>query len=161
MWTLPSARFYDGPCCEFLVVVINVSVVQRNPKHCVTYNSTFLSGWVTHSFSFYFFSAQVWPVLAWTWYKELRSGSSDLERNSQHVALHREKVGHDSQNGKLSCFDNSSLSSLLWTLRLPVAGLFSLGPTSIYRQSPRMQKGLDKQGLRRAVSISRPKPFLV
>ena len=31
---------------------------------------------------FVFLSAQVWPVLAWARNKELRSGSSDLERNS-------------------------------------------------------------------------------
>ena len=61
----------------------------------------------------YFFLAQVWPVLARTRYKELRSGSSNIERNSEHVSLYREKVGDDSQNGKLSCFDSSSKSSRL------------------------------------------------
>lgn len=96
--------------------------------------------------SVFFLSAQVWPVLAWTRYKELRSGSSNLERNSEHVSLHCEKVSDDTQDGKLSCFDSYSKSSLLSSSGLLTEGLFFKGPACVYWRSPRTQKGgMDKK----------------
>lgn len=152
MGTLLSARLSDGSCCEVLDVVINVC----GPKKpeilwLITPRSYLVES--RNRLPFFVFSAQMWPVLARTWYKELRSGSGDLERNSQHVSLHREKASHDSQNGKLSCFDSKP--------RDYRQQVFSLAVWRVFIDDSRESKrgSMAKQGLRRAVAISRPNLF--